>query len=72
MKFARLVNYIVAAAGTTGLVKAPALAARKRALKVFLAAGRRYTFPATDKPRASFIIPFTMVPIIHWLVYCRY
>jgi len=57
VKFARLVGYIIAAAGTIGLIKAPALAARKRALKVFLATGRRYTFPATVKPRVSFIIP---------------
>jgi hypothetical protein len=37
----RLLKYAVAVAGTTGLVKWPALAMRKRRLKAFLGSGRK-------------------------------
>ena len=57
MTINKLLKYAAAAAGTTGLVKWPALAARKRRLKAFLNSGRRYIFPPSPKPRLSFIIP---------------
>ena len=53
----RLLNYLVAAVGTTGLAKAPALAVRKRRLKAFLRSGHKHDFPLSPRPRISFVIP---------------
>ena len=59
MKVKNLVNYIIAAAGTTGLAKAPALALRKRLLKNYLTSPSpsRAAFAHAANPRISFIIP---------------
>ena len=57
MKVKNLLKYIIAAAGTTGLAKAPALAVRKRRLKQYLTSGSRDAFSRSANPRISFIIP---------------
>ena len=53
----KFLKYVLAAVGTTGLAKAPAVAVRKRRLKAFLCSDSKHTFPTSTNPRISFVIP---------------
>ena len=57
MTIKKLLEYVLAAVGTTGLAKAPALALRKRRLNTFLRGEKKYRFPSFVNPHMSFIIP---------------
>lgn len=57
MRFVKLASYILAAAGTTGLAKVPALALRRRKFRAFLKGGELLIFSVASSPRISFIIP---------------
>ena len=56
MSIAHLFKYLLAAFGTIGFAKAPALTLRKRQLNTFLRGEKKYRFPSFANPRMSFII----------------